>query len=233
MPDREASNSERLEFLLRIYETERQDNQTAVQLMVALITAGIAYVVPLMGVIVQQCGPAVDHLFSSGRGCTEVNHWLIGLAPVPAVALYAFLMANQVTVEARCYYLEDLEREIERLAPDVRIEAPAGQRGIIGRAYHAPTSAVTAMLSQVGALLVVIAMLLGCAGLLPWAWPGFAMLLYLIALVPIVLTVIFQVLPLTQRKKALHRRAATSCEDGSASGDADRNAPPLSGPCCR
>ncbi len=199
----EPQPSGRREFVFGLYQVERQDNAAAVQLMLALIAAGIAYVVPVLSLIVSRCGSAL------GSSCSEVNHGLIALAPIPAVALFGFLVANQVTIEARSYYLEDLERELQSLAPEGGLVVPEGQTNVIGLAYRAPAAAFTALLSHLGTGAIVGTMLVVCAGLLPWPWPGAAMVLYVPAIGAIMYTAFAVAMPLNRRRTGLHtpRRA--------------------------
>lgn len=102
----------RVQALLVVYQTERQDQQTSGNQSRALLGTGLAY------------AAAVAALLS--RGSAETTESLLVLAaPLPLVALIAFLVIGIANVQQRAKYLVLLEQELERY---LSLPSTAGDR---------------------------------------------------------------------------------------------------------
>lgn len=91
----------RVQALLAVYQTERQDQQTSGNQSRALLGTGLAY------------AAAVAALLSRGNAGNS-EPLLVLAAPLPLVALIAFLVIGIANVQQRAKYLVLLEQELER-----------------------------------------------------------------------------------------------------------------------
>lgn len=95
-----ASDETRLQALVALYQTERQQNQSAAQIMIGIVSAVLAFVALLT---------------ISGIGQTKnIPVWTLALAPVIPLLLMSWLVLYVAEAVVRRDYLISLEEEITR-----------------------------------------------------------------------------------------------------------------------
>lgn len=95
-----SSDETRLQLLVALYQTERQQNQSAAQIMIGIVSAVLAFVALLT---------------ISGTGQTEsIPIWTLALAPIIPLLLISWLVLYVAEAVVRRDYLISLEDEISR-----------------------------------------------------------------------------------------------------------------------
>jgi len=127
-PDAHPDES-RLSAMLTLYAVERSDYQAAVQLNLAAIGAGLAYAVPVGALLLSRC--------QVGRGCEGTGDVVLLLAPLPALGLLGFLLANEALLERRARYLAVVEAELAALVRgrEGARRVPYFVRGLLTQVY--------------------------------------------------------------------------------------------------
>jgi hypothetical protein len=100
----QRASSDRLNILLSVYDVERQDQEQAALVAMALITIGSAFIAGALLFLNADC--------SIRTGCHSIPRWALLVFPVFLLALLGQLVQNLAAVLARSDYILHLEREI-------------------------------------------------------------------------------------------------------------------------
>src|SRR5690348_16584877 len=103
----------RRDFLLRIYDAERNESRHALQMLLGLITISFAFIVPVVGYAVGRCMAKGVTLSVFSDGCEPaLAPFLTWVAPLPVLALIGLLVCNQFVLESGGTYIKRLEDAI-------------------------------------------------------------------------------------------------------------------------
>jgi hypothetical protein len=116
----QRTSHDRLAILLSVYDVERQDQEQAALVAMALITIGSAFLGGSLLFLNADC--------SIATGCQSIPRWALLIFPVFPLALLGQLVQNLAAVLARDNYILRIEREIAALTQ--------AQRGTLEIPYY-------------------------------------------------------------------------------------------------
>jgi hypothetical protein len=129
--------------------------------------------VPVAGLGATHCVAAGTRPNLFDTGCTGIPQLVLWAAPLPALSLYAFLLANQAVLERGAAYCEQLEEELEHeLAPCSAPNAllvPRGMRDVTDPSYSKAPYMFAAVASQLGMAIIAGGYTLASVAAMPWS----------------------------------------------------------------
>ncbi len=169
----------RQEILLAVYAAERAYNAAQLQILVALVTGGITYIVAVSGLVVSKCAvrgvtsPSLT-LHLGGTGCQAVPHVVLWAAPLPILGLLGFLTLTQTVLDFGGAHIAAIERELAKLSQSQHGElvVPQGFDHVLHGAYRRPPSVFAPVIAYLSVSAIVVGFLVLMLRLMPWSGPG-------------------------------------------------------------
>jgi hypothetical protein len=169
----------RLELLLSVYATERSYNMSQLQMQLAIVTAGLTYIIAVSGLVATKC--LVHHAHGGGstlplggHGCRTLPHAVLWATPLPLLALLGFLTLTQALLDSSGAYISAIEDEVRKVKTATAGELVVPQffsRGAT-QAYRRLPSLFGPVIAYLSVSAIVIGFLVVMLQLMPWEGAG-------------------------------------------------------------